>query len=52
MAFTLRRPPPASHRELDLGPGADEAITRYLVDGQLPAVGAVCEPDEVPFAAG
>jgi pimeloyl-ACP methyl ester carboxylesterase len=29
---------------------ADEAIARYLVDGTLPAVGTVCEQDEVPFA--
>jgi pimeloyl-ACP methyl ester carboxylesterase len=29
---------------------ADEAVARYLVDGTLPAVGAVCEQDEVPFA--
>jgi pimeloyl-ACP methyl ester carboxylesterase len=29
---------------------ADEAVARYLVDGTLPAVGTVCEQDEVPFA--
>ena len=29
---------------------ADEAIARYLVDGDLPPAGTVCEQDEVPFA--
>ena len=29
---------------------ADEAIARYLIDGTLPAVGTVCEQDDVPFA--
>jgi hypothetical protein len=38
------------HTSLFLSACADEAIARYLVDGQLPAVGTVCEQDEVPFA--
>ena len=29
---------------------ADTAIERYLIAGTLPAVGTVCEQDEVPFA--
>jgi hypothetical protein len=40
------------HTSLFLSACADEAISRYLVDGRLPAVVAVCEQDEAPFAAG
>ena len=38
------------HTSLFLSACADEAVARYLVDGQLPASGIVCEQDEVPFA--
>ncbi|MEV0149420.1 MULTISPECIES: alpha/beta hydrolase [unclassified Nonomuraea] len=27
-----------------------QAVSRYLVDGTLPAPGATCQPDTVPFA--
>jgi pimeloyl-ACP methyl ester carboxylesterase len=38
------------HTSWFLSACADEAVARYLVDGTLPAPGAVCEQDEVPFA--
>jgi pimeloyl-ACP methyl ester carboxylesterase len=38
------------HTSGSLSSCADETITRYLVDGDLPPVGTVCVQDEVPFA--
>ena len=38
------------HTSLFLSACADQAITRYLVDGQTPAPGTVCQQDVVPFA--
>ena len=38
------------HTSLFLSACADEAITRYLVDGTKPAAGTVCEQDVVPFS--
>jgi hypothetical protein len=38
------------HTSLGFSSCADEALTRYLVDGVTPAPGTVCPADVVPFA--
>ena len=38
------------HTSLFLSSCADEAIARYLINGQTPLPGTVCEQDEVPFS--
>ena len=38
------------HTSLFLSSCADEVIARYLIDGQTPLPGTVCEQDEVPFS--
>ena len=38
------------HTSLSLSHCIDDAVTRYLVDGTIPARGTVCEQDHVPFS--
>ena len=39
------------HTSLLLSHCIDDAVTRYLVDGAVPARGTVCEQDQAPFSA-